>query len=117
RALRHEFQLELAGFVHLVEYDRTGTARETADDLAHASCRKQTHEWLDAAGAGIVADERQVLGPLLNETIDQMRGMSHRAEAAEQDGRTVLDPLHRLGDGLDPLVDHEFLLPATSRAS
>ena len=81
------------------------TARERADDLADAPEFHQPGE-ADMADAGVVAGDRQVLGALLDQPVDQGVGLADRAEAAEQHDRAILDARHGVGHGLDDLVDH-----------
>ncbi len=58
------------------------------------------------ADAGVVAGDRQVLGALLDQPVDQRIRLADRAEPTEQHGRAVLDARHGVGHGLDDLVDH-----------
>ena len=56
--------------------------------------------------AGIVGDDGQILGALLDQPLDQRVGLADAAEAADQHDRAVADPRHRLGHALHDLVDH-----------
>ena len=58
------------------------------------------------AGTGIVGGDGQVLGALLDQSVDQRVRLADGAEAGQQDGRSVLDARHGVGHGLDGLVDH-----------
>jgi hypothetical protein len=51
-------------------------------------------------------DDNQVLGPLLDQPVDQRARLADLGEAGNDNGRAVLDPRHRLGDGADEFVDH-----------
>src|SRR6266851_1626439 len=104
RALRHQLELDPAGAEQLLEDDRA--ARETADELADAPAIHQPRQPGLATPAGVVRHDREVARALLDQSLDQSQRMADRAEAADQDGRAVLDIGERLRDAGDELVDH-----------
>ncbi len=55
---------------------------------------------------GVVAGDREILGALLDQAVDQSVRLTDGAEPAEQDDRAVLDTGHHIGHRLDDLVDH-----------
>ena len=63
----------------------------------------------DVADAGVVGGDGEFRGALLDQPVDQLVRLADAAEAADQHGRAVLDAGHRLGHGLDDLVDHAAL--------
>ena len=105
-ALRHQFQLQLAGTVQAVEHLAVGLARKAADDLAHAAGLQQRGQ-AHVGVAGVVVDDGEVLRALSDEAVDEFVGNAGRAEAADQDGGPVLDAGQGVGDRWSDLVDHE----------
>jgi hypothetical protein len=89
-ALRHQFELELAAAVQAVEHLAVGLARKAADDLAHAAGLQQRGQ-AGVAVAGVVVDDGEVLGALLDQAVDQLVGNAGGAEAADQHGGAVAD--------------------------
>ena len=87
-ALRHQFELDVAGAVERVEDLRVGLARKRADDLADAPRLQQRGE-AGLAVAGVVVDDRQVARALRDQRVDQLRRHAGRAEAADHHGRAV----------------------------
>ena len=102
-ALRDQLQLDLPGAVQAVEHVRVGLARERADHLAHPSRGQQCGQ-PGVAVAGVVADDGQFPGALLDQRVDQPDRHPGHAEAADQHGGAVLDPRHRFGRGADDLA-------------
>ena len=89
-ALRNQFEFELATAVKGVEHVAVGLPRKTADDLAHAAGLEQRRQ-SGVTVAGIVVDHGKVLRALLDQPVDQFIGNAGGAEAADEDGRSILD--------------------------
>ena len=65
----------------------------------------------EMADAGIVGNDGEILGALLDQAVDQRVRLANRAEAADQHDGAVADPGHRLGHALYDFVDHCELPP------
>src|SRR5690606_28196754 len=90
RPLRHEFELDLAGKVPVGKGARIGRAREGADHLPdHASVDHGSNA--DAPVAGIVVDDRKVLGSAINQRVNELNRRARAAEATDHDGCAVID--------------------------
>ena len=97
--------LDPAGAIGLQEGRWIGGPRVRADDLAHPPGVEEFCQ-ADPADTGIVGDDGEILGALLDQPFDQRVGQADAAEAAEQHDRAVADSGHRLGHALYDLVDH-----------
>ena len=60
----------------------------------------------DAADAGVVGDDGQTSGAVLDQSIDQRVGLTDAAKAAKEHDRAIADARHGFGHGLHDLVDH-----------
>jgi len=105
RSLRHAFELNTAFAPQLLKDYRIGGARKRTDDLAHPPRLQQRRE-PDMTDAGIVGDNREILGTLLDQPGNQRIRLADAAEAADQDDGAVLNAGHRVGHALHDLVDH-----------
>ena len=110
-ALGDDLKLDLAGAVEGLEDDGIGTAGKGADDAADAAKLHEAGE-ADMARAGVVAGDDQVLGALLDQSVDQGSGLADGAETAEEDSGTIRDPGHQVSHGLDDFIDHGRWSPA-----
>ena len=81
-ALRHQFELDLAGAVQRIEHMRIALPRERADDLAHPAGFQQRRQ-AEVAIAGVVVDQRQLTRALGDEGVDQRRGLPGAAEVPQ----------------------------------
>src|SRR5579862_4492355 len=105
RALRHDFKLDAAFAPERFEHNRIGGARERAHDLSHVAGFQKLRQ-PQMPDARIVGDNRQILGPLLDQTIDQHVRLADAAEAADEHDGAIGHPRHRLGHGSYDFVDH-----------
>ncbi len=104
-ALRYQFELQLAAAIQPVKNLAVGLTREAADDLAHPACLEQCGQ-ADLGIAGIVVDDGQVGGALLDQAIDQFIGNARGAKTADHDGGAVAHVCQCLGNRAGNLVDH-----------
>ena len=111
--LRHQFEFEFPPGVDLLEPDRSRRARVRADDLAHRPLAQQRRD-PGIADPGIVGDDGEVAGAPAQQCAQQQVGCADLAEAAHQDGGTVLDPVNRGFERGDDLVDHDVRAPFAS---
>src|SRR5262249_16637317 len=105
RPLRHEFELDLARAVRLLEMVRIDLARVRADELADSSRLEQRGD-ADLAVAGVVVDDGEVFRSLSYQRVDQLLGHARAAETADEDGRAVAYVGERGFDRAGDLVDH-----------
>ena len=113
RALRHQFQLDLAGGIKRLEADAGRAARPGYDQLAHPPQFDQPrHAFAEAADR--IADDSQVARAVLDQTIQQDMRLADGGKPGNQDGGTVLNAVHRLRDGPDALINH--LIPGAFAA-
>src|SRR5579862_5367369 len=104
--LRHDFKLDTALAPELLKHHRIGRARKRAHDLSHVAGFQELGQ-TQMADAGIVGNDRQILGALLDETVDQDVRLANAAEAADEHDRAVGNTRHRFGHGFYDFVDHE----------
>ena len=94
-ALRHQLQLHFAATVEIIENLGIHLAREGADHLAYSpgfQQRRETHFPV----AGVVINDGQVAGALVNQGVNQKGRLAGGAKAADHNSRPIVDP----GDGL-----------------
>ena len=101
RALRHELELGAPAAVELGEDRRVGRARVRADHLRDAPGLDQRRQ-ADLAAAGVVVDDGQVGGALVDQRVDQLDRAAGLAEAADHHRRAVEDVGDRLGRARRP---------------
>jgi hypothetical protein len=65
----------------------------------------------DLAVAGVVGHDRQLAQAQIDQAVDEVVGLAHGTEAADQDGRAVLDACKGLGHRADEFVDHAVCAP------
>src|SRR6266403_295010 len=104
-ALRHQFELDLAGAKQAIEDLRVDLTREAADDVAHAPGLEQCGE-ADFAVAGVVVDDGEVAGALRDERVDELCRLASAAEAADHYRRAVRHVAQRGFHAGGDLVDH-----------
>ena len=99
RALRVEFQLQLAGQIELLEQlVLADIGRDHLLDLAASPAAAQA----EIVDAGIVGDDGEVLDAGLAHRVDQVLGNAAQAEAAGHDRHAVEEPVERrFGVGID----------------
>src|SRR5690606_27879265 len=113
-SLRHEFELYLAGKISVRKGARVRRPGEGADHLAH-------HAGIDHRGdpdpaiAGIVVDDGEVLGSLVDQGVDQFDRRARTAKAADHDARAVADVGDSLRRAADCLVHADFSLAHANR--
>jgi hypothetical protein len=107
-ALGHQFELDLAAAVQLVEDPAVHLAREAADDLAHLAGLEQGGQ-AGVAIAGVVVDHGELACTLGDQAVDQLAGDARGAEAADEHGGAVLNAGQGLSDRVGDLVDHGCL--------
>ena len=107
RSLRHNLKLDPAVFIQRLEDDGAGGAGKAADHLADAAEFHQAGK-AGVAGAGVVGDAHEILGALRDQAVEHCVRLANGAEAADEDGRAVLDAVQGFGHGTDGLVDHGF---------
>jgi hypothetical protein len=88
----------------LLERRRRGP-RETANQFSHAAQLEQLGQ-RRRAETGIVGNDGQLARAGFDQAAEQLLRLTHDAETAEQDDRTVLYAGQSLRDGCDALVDH-----------
>src|SRR5690606_28972231 len=114
RTLRHDFQLNLTRIVQLMEGAQIGRARERTDHFAHASAADQGGK-PDIACPGIVVDDDQVLRTMIDQGVDQFDGCTRSAEAAYQNGGSIVNLCDRFSSGSD--VFHLWTITFTVRGN
>ena len=93
--LRHQLQLHFAAAIEVIENLGIHLAREGADHLAYSpgfQQRRETHFPV----AGVVINDGQVAGALVNQGVNQKGRLAGGTKAADHNSRPVVDP----GDGL-----------------
>src|SRR5690606_36555132 len=110
RALWHAVEFEALVFVGLEKGAVIAGARTGTDHLEHAARIDEPGQTVIAI-AGIVGDDREVLGALIVERFEQGFRNAHSAKSRYQDGRAILDPRNRFRGVLDTFVDHSPELP------
>ena len=101
RALRHQFQVDLACQIKFGEHHRIGRARERADQLFHHASLDQRRQ-PDVAVARVVVDDRQLCrmaGGLeaINQGVDQFYRRARAAEPADHHHRAITNSGDRGG--------------------
>src|SRR5690606_768963 len=111
-ALGHQFELDAPGPVEIVETLGIRLAGKGAEDLAHPPGADQGGE-AGVAVAGVVADDGELPGALVDERLDKLRGHPRHAEAPDQHHGAVGNVGHRLGGGEKRFIDHGSPPPAS----
>ena len=96
-ALRYQFEFELAAAVELIKHIRIGLAWKAAHDLAHAPCFEQCGQ-TGVAVARVVVDDGQIARALGDQAINEFIRNTRSAKATDEDGGSVLNARHGLGN-------------------
>jgi len=104
-ALRDEFKLDLASAIQVGEYGGVRAPRIRTDhlvDLAVLNERGQSY----LAAAGVVVDDRQTTGTVVDQGVDEFDRAPSLTEPADHHGGTIGNGRDRLDRAGRPLVDH-----------
>ena len=104
-ALRHQFQSDPAGAVHLRENGGTRGPGKRADDLGDLTGPKKGR-YPHQPVAGIVADNGQVGCPVIDQGVNEFDRAAGLPETADHDSVAVVDPGYRFSGIGDSLIDH-----------